>query len=268
MLHHTYSPYQVPSVLATEPFVPFDPVAYLNEYYSHLGPENQELLHFLHEAYARIFAQLAMARVLEFGGGPTIYQLISAAQYPVSIDFSDYLAVNLTAVHMWLQNRPERFHWDDFIRYVLDHEGEGSDGDAIEKRAQLIRRKVNDLMHCDAKKIHPLGSMCHAQYDIVSINFVLESITTELAEWNRLVDNVEPLIKPQGYVLMSAIIGATQYRIGELFFPAVPISPETITSKLKQKHFSIVCTRCIGAEHKEKQGYEGIFMVLARKGET
>jgi hypothetical protein len=67
---------------------------------------------------------------------------------------------------------------------------------------------------------------------------------------------------------MSAIIGATHYRVGEVFFPAVPISPETIEAKLKQQHFSIIYTRCIGAEHREKQGYESIFMVLARKGES
>jgi NNMT/PNMT/TEMT family len=268
MPHETHSTYQLQSALTTETFVPFDPRSYLKEYYSHLGEENRELLHFLDEAYERIFTHLDMARVLEFGGGPTIYQLISAAKYPVSIDFSDYLDANLSEVQMWLQDRPEKFYWDSFIRYVLYREGERSDRDTIENRSQLIRRKVNYLIHCDAKKIHPLGSQRRAPYDIMSVNFVLESITTEMDEWNLLLDNVEPLVKTQGYLLMSAIIGATHYRVGELFFPAVPISPETIEAKLKQKHFSIVSTRCIGAEHREKQGYDGIFMVLARKGEA
>jgi hypothetical protein len=89
-----------------------------------------------------------------------------------------------------------------------------------------------------------------------------------MEQWNRLLDNVEPLVKPQGYLLMSAIIGATYYRVGELFFPAVPVSPETIETKLKHKHYSMICTRCIGAEHREKQGYDGIYMVLARKGKS
>jgi len=266
MPHHTDSTYHVQSALVTETFEPFDPRAYVKEYYSHLGPENRELLHFLHEAYERIFAHLDRAHVLEFGGGPTIYQLISAAKYPVSIDFSDYLETNLNEVQMWLQNRPEQGHWDEFIRYMLCHEGERSDWDATEHRAQLIRRKVSRLIHCDAKIPNPLGSGGREPYDIVSVNFVLESITTEMDEWNLLLDNVEPLVKPQGYFLMSAIIGATHYRVGERFFPAVPISPETIETKLQEKHYSIVSTRYIGAEHREQQGYNGIFMVLARKG--
>ncbi len=268
MPHVTLNSSQRQSALAAETFGPFNPRAYLNEYYRHLGEENRELLHFLDEAYARMFTELDTARMLEFGGGPTIYQLISAAKYPVSIDFSDYLDANLNEVQAWLQDTPEKFHWDDFVRYVLYREGEATDLLAIEKRLQLIRSRVKSLIRCDAKKSDPLGSVYWSPYDIVSVNFVLESITTQMAEWSLLVDNVEALVKPQGYLLMSAIIGATHYRVGELFFPAVPISQKTIETKLKQKHFSIVCTRCIGAEHREKQGYDGIYMVLGRKGKS
>ena len=268
MPHGTLNTSQRQSALAAETFEPFEPQAYLNEYYSRLGEENRELLHFLDEAYAQMFAELDMARILEFGGGPTIYQLISAAKYPVSVDFSDYLDANLDEVRTWLQDRPEQFRWDDFIQYVLCHEGECADLRAIEERSQLIRNSVIRVIRCDATQSDPLRPIYWAPYDIVSINFVLESITTEMEQWNRLLDNVEPLVKPQGYLLMSAIIGATYYRVGELFFPAVPVSPETIETKLKHKHYSMICSRCIGAEHREKQGYDGIYMVLARKGKS
>ena len=84
-----------PSSLAS-----FDPKAYLREYYSRLGEENKALLHFHCKAYACIFGEVDTARMLEFGGGPTIYQLISAAKYPVAIDFSDYLDVNLKELNV------------------------------------------------------------------------------------------------------------------------------------------------------------------------
>jgi len=248
-------------------FAPFDPRAYLKEYYSHLGEENQELLHFIDDVYRRIFVELDAARLLEFGGGPTIYQLISAAKYPVSIDFSDYLDANLNEVHNWLQDKPEQFFWDDFIRYVLKLEGECGNLPTVKERVQLIRHKIKRLIHCDAKKSEPLELGYRAPYDIVSINFVLESITTGMSEWNVLIENVLPLVRPQGYLLMCAITGATCYRVGERFFPAVSISPEILESKLKQQQFSIIHTHAIEAEHKDEQGYDGIAMVLARKGQ-
>jgi hypothetical protein len=268
MLQATLNTCQAYGPLLTDSFEPFHPKVYLREYYSQLGDENRALLHFLTEAYAHIFTEIDTANILEFGGGPTIYQLISAAKYPASIDFSDYLGENLNEVRTWLGDRPEKFPWDEFVRYVLKHEGECSDRCAIEQRMQLIRNKVQRLIYCDAKKTDPLGDWCRSPYDIVSVNFVLESITTEMTEWDLLVDNVVPLVRPQGYLLMCAIVGATYYRVGEHFFPAVPITPEIMERKLTQQHFSIVHIHTIRAEHKDEQGYDGICMVLAKKGKT
>ena len=261
----TLNAYRAHAPLPSDTFVPFDPRAYLREYYSHLGNENRALLHFLDEAYARIFTEISAARMLEFGGGPTIYQLISAARYAVSIDFSEYLDANLKEVQLWLRNRPGQFCWDSFIRYVLDREGAHPHPGAVALRRELIRSKIERLIYCDAKKTDPLGSAFRSPYDIVSVHFVLESITTEMAEWNVCVDHVAPLVRPHGYLLMCAIMGASSYRVGQLYFPAVPISPEMIETKLKQQHFAIMRTHAIEAEHKDEQGYDGIFMVLARK---
>jgi hypothetical protein len=261
----TLNAYHAHTPRASDTFVPFDPRAYLKEYYSHLGNENRALLHFLDESYARIFTEISAARMLEFGGGPTIYQLISAAKYAVSIDFSEYLDANLNEVQLWLRDAQGQFFWDSFIRYVLDREGVHPHPGAVAQRRQLIRSKIERLIYCDAKEPDPLGPEFRSPYDIVSVNFVLESITTDMAEWNVFVEHVAPLVRPQGYLLMCAIMGASAYRVGQLYFPAVPISPEIMETKLKQQHFSIVLTHSIEAEHKDEQGYDGIFMVLARK---
>jgi hypothetical protein len=261
----TLNAYHAHTPLPSDTFVPFDPRAYLREYYSHLGSENRALLHFLDAAYARIFTEMRTARMLEFGGGPTVYQLISAAKYPVSIDFSEYLDANLQEVQLWLQDAHGQFSWDSFIRYVLEREGTDAHPGAVARRRHLIRSKIERLLYCDAKVSNPLGSAFGSPYDIVSVNFVLESITTDMDEWNVFVERVAPFVRPHGYLLMCAIMGASSYRVGQRYFPAVPISPEIMEIKLKQQHFSIVLNQMIEAEHKDEQGYDSICMVLARK---
>ena len=250
--------------LVTDTFVPFNPKAYLMEYYYHLGEENKELLHFHDDVYSRIFNETKRACILEFGGGPTIYQLISAAKYPVSIDFSDYLDVNLDELKVWLHDRPGNFPWNSFIQYVLEREGENSDLHSIERRAQLIRSKVKQLLHCDARETDPLGPAYRSWYDIVSANFVLESVAEELDEWDRLLDHLLSLVKPPGYLVMSVVIGSERYRVGEHYYPVTPLTPEIVITKLKEKNLSIVLTHSVDAEHRDEQGYEGIFMVLAK----
>lgn len=254
-----------PPALSDDAFEPFNPRAYLQEYYSCLGTENRALLQFLHEAYASIFRERQAARMLEFGGGPTLYQLISAAKYPVSIDFSDYLDENLREIQKWLHNQPGAFCWDNYLQYALEQEGSPSDARARAQRAHDMRTRVQRLLVCDAKRPDPLGAHYRAHYDIVSVNFVLESITTDMAEWDRLIEHVVSLVQPAGHLLMCAITGATSYRVGDRFFPAVPISLALLEERLRQHQFAISQSRVIDAEHQDQQGYDGICMVLAKR---
>lgn len=246
-------------------FHQFDSRAYLNEYYSHLGEENRELMKFYERSYADVFNHIKKARVLEFGGGPTIYQLISLAKYDVSIDFSDYLEQNVKEVQRWLKNDPKMFSWDTFIKYALKLEEISQSENNIIRRADLIRKKVKRLLHCDARKPNPIKGIANKQYDMVSVNFVPESITQKKQEWYILIDHIISLVESTGYLVMTAIVGAKQYRVGHLFFPATPVTSEVIMNELNRKGFTTIHTHFVSAEQKETQGYEGLFMILAKK---
>jgi hypothetical protein len=88
----------------TEDWGQFDPSAYLQEYYSDIGFENFALLRFLAETFPSIPKG---GRMLEFGGGPTIYPLISAVTRVDEIHFADFLQVNLDEVGRWINEQGE-----------------------------------------------------------------------------------------------------------------------------------------------------------------
>lgn len=245
-------------------YAPFNPQAYLQEYYTHLGAENRALLDFFDQAYAHIFTAVKKARIIEFGGGPTIYQLISAARHPVAIDFSDYLDANLDELATWLHDRPSQFVWDSFIQYVLEREGERTGPEQIRRRANLIRRKVARLLWCDARLPDPLGVEQRAPYDIVSANFVLEAISQDLGDWEALTDHVLTLVKPQGYLIICMVVGAHSYRVGDLHYPATPITPAIVAAKLRHRRFTVIMNQSVAAEQRERQGYDGIAMMVAQ----
>lgn len=58
------------------------------------------------------------ARVLEFGGGPTIYPLISAAPHVNNIVFSDYVESCRKEVQLWKDQDPEAHNWTPYFRLV------------------------------------------------------------------------------------------------------------------------------------------------------
>ena len=137
--------------------------------------------------------------------------------------------------------------------------------DSVAGGADLLRSKINLLLHCYGRRAWPIDAAIGHCYDIVSANFVLEAISRDVAEWQRMFANVMQLVARGGYVIISSIIGAQHYRVGTRFYPATPLSPERITALLCRLGFHICLVHEAEAEHGGLQGYDGLFMVLAQK---
>ena len=89
-------------------FTTFDPKEYLREYYTTIDFENDQLLQFFCTCYKDIKPQ---STLLEFGIGPTLYSLITAATKVDTIHVCDRLAANLHETQLW--NGHHIFHEDD-----------------------------------------------------------------------------------------------------------------------------------------------------------
>ncbi len=78
-------------MIEIQDYTHFNPVDYLNEYWWFTSIEDPFLLEFYHQVYGSLPYQ---NRFLEIGGGPTIYQFISACTKIETIVFAEYLEVN------------------------------------------------------------------------------------------------------------------------------------------------------------------------------
>jgi len=131
---------------ATNNWSHFDPKAYLRDYYSHVGLENLALWRFL----VRVFSDLPRGgRLLEFGGGPTLYSLIPAANSVDEIHFCDYSETNLQEVRGWLQGDADAFDWTHFVCATLELEGRVASIDSVRRRGEHIKRLVTKVMRAN-----------------------------------------------------------------------------------------------------------------------
>ena len=101
----------------------FDAAAYLRTRYS--NPEDgrsQFYLDCFHEFYQQYHTQWdrTKARMLEFGGGPVIVPLISAAPFVSGIMFSDHAESGRKEVQLWKDNDPNAHDWMPYIRHVVN----------------------------------------------------------------------------------------------------------------------------------------------------
>jgi hypothetical protein len=241
----------------------FEPRAYLHEYYSDLGAENIALLRFFAESYGELPSG---GLLLDFGGGPTIYPLISATTCVAEIHFSDYLESNLREVRRWLSGDTAAFDWNPFIRKALELEtGRPCTDREVEQRARKIRACITCITRCDASRTPPIDAPM-ASYDIVLSNFCAESATADREQWRAYMANISSLLRPGGALIVSALKGASQYAVGDCSFAALDISEDDLLETLEENGFprKSIDLRSVPADRPTRD-YQGLMMALARK---
>lgn len=257
-------------VIIEETFEKFNPRHYLKTYYSKIGSENLSLLDFFSKAYQGVKKGSIM---LEFGGGPTVYPLITAVSKVKTIHFADYLEQNLNEVKLWKDGAADAFSWQKFFKKALHLEGNKRvSKKQIILRKNLVRKKITKFLHCDAFNQDPLGRKYRNYYDIINTNFVTESITDKKEIWEKLIANICSMLKKNGILIMTAIKDARYYHVGKRAFPSTRITEEDIIKvllKLGFKETSFLLFSVPAEVQKEEikgyTGYKGLIFLKAER---
>lgn len=92
-------------------------------------------------------------RCLEFGGGPSIANLVSACPKVDRIVFAEYTAANREAVTSWIAGSPKAHKWSTLIKYIVrDIEGEEVDEKIISDREEQVKQNIKSVVACDVAK--------------------------------------------------------------------------------------------------------------------
>jgi hypothetical protein len=253
-----------------ETYETFEAQHYLEEYYATIGPENAALLKFFANAYRNLPQGSVM---LEFSGGPTLYSLISAAKVVDEIHFSDYLPQNLAEINGWVSGIRQTKLWDSYFELALRREGHTDVTPAlIQERMTLLRQKITNLLFCDAFSAQPLMNSPRQTYDVVAANFVAESITSTMQEWQSVVGNICSTLRPGGTLIMTALKGASHYTVSDRNYSAVSINEVNVVQTLIKSGFqpNNIWLDTIEAETQDNhdehyKGYQGMIFIKARK---
>ncbi|CAN2391464.1 Nicotinamide N-methyltransferase [Pristimantis euphronides] len=203
--------------------------------------------------------------LLDFGTGPTIYQLLSACEVFDKIIVSDFLEQNRVEFQKWLEKDPEAFDWTHIIQHVCELEGNRED---YEKKAEKLRSKVTEVLKCDALKMNPYDPIVVPPVDCLLSFFCLEVPCKDIKSFCDVLKNFRGLIKPGGHLIISSILNQTFYYIGKKCFSSLLIRKEELETAFKEAGYQI--ERAIYMPRADKSrmdisDYEGFYFVHARK---
>lgn len=243
------------------PWDSFAPKAYLEEYYLELSDENKRLLEFFAREHRNVPPDSVL---LDFGSGPTVYSLISAANHVRMIHLADLLEVNLREVAKWL--RGGGFDWTHYFEYALKAEGASADGREIVARVELLREKIRWIGKCNAFALPPLSAGGLCTYYVVASSFCAECIASDKRQWLEVLQNIFSLLREGGKGILIALESADSYVIKGQRWRALPVTVDDVYEGMvrvgfRQATISIERTRASGG-----QGYRGIVLASGWKG--
>src|SRR3972149_2767592 len=98
----------------------FDAREYLHWYFTALSDEDRFTLRFWIDQIRDLPQGV---RVLEYGGGPTLYSVLALARKASSVHFSDFVPSALGLVRAWQRGEPGAHDWSPYTNTILELEG-------------------------------------------------------------------------------------------------------------------------------------------------
>ncbi|MBI2133876.1 methyltransferase domain-containing protein [Candidatus Woesearchaeota archaeon] len=244
-------------------YTKFSAKGYLQEYFMEneydYDDESKFLLQFFHDTYSMMGPR---KRLLEVGGGPIIYSIISASSAVDEIFFSDYLEENLGEVRKWLQKKDDAFNWDKYFELVLRLEKKEVTLAALESCKERLRRKVKKLVRCDILNSNPIGDS--GKFDVVASNFCVEGVVSTADDFRQSLGNIVSLLGKDGLLVMTLLKNGTSYKVRDQLFSVFPVNEAFIEAQVKALGFFKIKIRSIDIEDKDR-GYSGFIGLTAKK---
>ena len=162
----------------------------------------QERILFPLEMFHKEFSALpGSLKILEYGTGPVVMTLISAARKASEIILAEYSSRNRDALRSWLDNEPNAFNWSPFFEHVVQNLEVNGVEEAVTREA-LVREKVTSVISCDIYSSPIVAEGFEGPYDVVSSSCCLESVCSTRETFKQNVKKLSALVKPGGRMML------------------------------------------------------------------
>ena len=234
----------------------FDPKTFLDLFYKNFKDDESgdvfvlPFIKALHEFWSNFnpTAETANVRYLEFGGGPSIMNLVVACPKVDHIVFAEYTEANRQAVKSWIAGESKAHDWTPLIEFVLTLEKNKTASTEKEKlalvlnRAEELKRKVKSVIPCDATKtpIVQLNTNDVAKlFDVVTTSLCLEVCALSEVHYKDIVAKLVKFLKPNGYLFMNGVLGQTFYFVDKEKFYTFPLTEKMVREAMNEAGIEI-----------------------------
>ena len=251
-------------------YADFDPVQYVQLMIFKPG---EAIKNFLLKCLSKFFTtnlssvQNNSLKILDYGCGPNLANVISAMPKAAKITLAEYAEVNREFILKWISKDPLAFDWSPCFQYVVQTLEGRSEEEAI-RRQEELRSKVEAVVSCDLTKDQFIAEGYDKPYDIVMSFLCLECCGDTLKDYEQSVRKIASIIEAGGHLLLYStrreMSNEGYYIVGDKKFNDIPLKKDFVVSTL-EKFFEIIDIKEIKASNPAVSNAEALMFIHCRK---
>ncbi|MGA4541755.1 SCO2525 family SAM-dependent methyltransferase [Uniformispora flossi] len=228
----------------------FDPEAYSAHNYATLRADDKYVM----TRAAEFFGSAGMAggaHAVDVGPGANLYPALTLLPFSRSITLWEYSTSNVA----WLRNQVGSYApmWDVYWDTLAEHPTHGGVGDpraALAERGAVVQGSLFDLPH--------------GLWDLGTMFFVAESMTTQNAEFEKAVHRFVGALRPGAPFAAAFVENSEGYSVAARPFPAVRVGSEEVRSALAGCAEDVAVERIGFLDVRWRDGYTGMVFATGR----
>lgn len=245
---------------ADVPWCQFDPKEYLGANYTDVGVEDRQVMEVVRDFFCEQFAGNGSTRLrgIDVGTGVNMYPALSMMPFCESITLYEHAVTNLE----WLVEQAST-GWPSWSRVwsrfwsVLRTAPRYAGLDEHPRRA--LTRRV-EVVSGNVFTLDPTTS----QWDIGTMFFVAESITTEHIEFEAAVHSFLQALRPGAPFALACMENSVGYKVAGVEFPAVSVNRTEVRDCLRGRATNVTVHRVDGRGSRLREGYSGMIVACGR----
>jgi 2-polyprenyl-3-methyl-5-hydroxy-6-metoxy-1,4-benzoquinol methylase len=207
-------------------------------------------------------------RVLDYGCGPFVVNVISAAPKAAEIVLADFTQSFRRTVQEWLDNNQPEYDWSHVFKHVVQTL-EGKPEDEVTQRVDELRKKVSAVVFGDVMQDSIIAEGYEGPYDVVTSFHCLE-VCASLDLYKAGLRKLASHVVNGGFIVLSATKRdqprSPFYRVnGVKYYNVLPTSKAFIVDSLVELGFVDICEDYVHINPSADSNADGFYFFSAHK---
>lgn len=231
----------------------FDAKSYLHHNYRTLRGDDRRFIAAIRDFFDKS-ALPPRAAGIDVGSGANLYPALAMLPFVERLTLLDYSASNV----QWLQRQLTGFDssWDPFWATYCSRPAYAEIADP-----RAVLRRVASVVRRDLFRF-----VADVPYDVGTMFFVAESLSSSRAEFDAAVRRFLDLLKPGAPFAAAFMENSVGYRVGDVEFPAVQVTTGDVARSLSAAAEGLsVHYEPAGVVGALRPGYDGMILAVGRR---